>query len=212
VETGERYAAFWSYSRFDDSNDREWLTKLKGALEAESRACSGKVIEIFQDVSGTQWGEQWGDKLRGSSDQALFLIPIITPNYFKSEACRSELERFLSAKTRRAFMSLSCRCMLSRAEEHRQADDGKLGSRSQNGPAKRRRERNKYGSRRALFSNRRRASAILAPFRRSLSPKSSTAMEAKNCGASRPDANHFDPSSATPKLLTCPSSTVICCE
>jgi hypothetical protein len=95
VDTGKQYVAFWSYSRVDDQNDRKWLTELKCALEGESRALSGKVVEIFQDVSSIAWGEQWSDKLKACSEQSRFLIPIITPNYFKSDACRSELEMFL---------------------------------------------------------------------------------------------------------------------
>jgi hypothetical protein len=78
---GRRYGAFWSYTRFDDKNDELWLTALREALVAEVRASSGKEIEIFQDKDGIAWGEGWKEKLRSSSDDAVFLIPIITPMF-----------------------------------------------------------------------------------------------------------------------------------
>jgi hypothetical protein len=93
--TRRRYIAFWSYTRFDDQHDGTWLTGLKVALESEFQAQSGVHVEIFQDVDGIVWGEQWRAKLKASANDAAFLIPIITPNYFQSDACRAELEQFV---------------------------------------------------------------------------------------------------------------------
>jgi hypothetical protein len=95
LETGRRYAAFWSYTRFDDEHDGAWLSDLREALVKAVRALSGKQIEIFQDVDGIAWGERWKRKLVKSAEDAVFLIPIITPNYFESEACRDELAQFV---------------------------------------------------------------------------------------------------------------------
>ncbi len=75
---GHKYGAFWSYTRFDDENDGLWITALRKALVAETRASFGKQIEIFQDIEGIGWGERWKQKLESSSDDAVFLIPIIT--------------------------------------------------------------------------------------------------------------------------------------
>jgi hypothetical protein len=97
------YAAFWSYTRFDDQNDGAWLTELRGRLVAEVRALSAKRVEIFQDIEGIGWGERWKDKLLHSADQALFLIPIITPSYFDSDRCRDELEQFVERENVTAF-------------------------------------------------------------------------------------------------------------
>lgn len=94
--TGRRYAAFWSYTRFDDQHDGAWLSDLCEALVKAVRALSGKEIEIFQDVEGITWGERWKRKLENSAEDAAFLIPIITPSYFESEACRDELAQFVA--------------------------------------------------------------------------------------------------------------------
>jgi hypothetical protein len=106
LKTNQRYVAFWSYTRFDDENDRSWLSGLKEAVETEVRALSGKHIEIFQDVDGILWGEQWRDKLQQSAASAAFLIPIITPSYFTSDACRIELEWFLEREKQTGFHDL----------------------------------------------------------------------------------------------------------
>jgi hypothetical protein len=106
MPTGRRYIAFWSYTRFDDRNDGESLTGLRDRLEAEVRALSGKRVEIFQDVGGIAWGEQWKGKLNDSADHAIFLIPIITPSYFQSEECRAELEQFVEREKTTGFREL----------------------------------------------------------------------------------------------------------
>jgi hypothetical protein len=51
-----RYVAFWSYTRFDDEHDGQWLTDLRIALEKEVQALSGFKVAIFQDVDGILWG------------------------------------------------------------------------------------------------------------------------------------------------------------
>jgi hypothetical protein len=100
---GHKYGAFWSYTRFDDENDGLWITALRKALVAEVRASFGKQVEIFQDIEGIGWGERWKAKLESSSDDAVFLIPIITPSYFASEPCRQELKQFVDRENAAGF-------------------------------------------------------------------------------------------------------------
>src|ERR1035441_810650 len=100
---GRKYCAFWSYTRFDDDNDGHWLTALRKALVAEVQASFGKQLEIFQDVDGVAWGEQWRSKLESSSDDAVFFIPIITPSYFASEPSRDELKQFVDREKATGF-------------------------------------------------------------------------------------------------------------
>jgi hypothetical protein len=104
--TNRRYVAFWSYTRFDDEHDGQWLTGLRAALQAEVQALSGVSVEIFQDIEGIAWGEQWNAKIKSSADDAVFLIPVITPSYFQSEACRSELEQFIEREQSTGFGEL----------------------------------------------------------------------------------------------------------
>jgi F-box protein 11 len=93
--------AFLSYTRFDDQHNCGAITGIRHRLSNGMRAISGEAFEIFQDVDGIGLGERWGDKLAQMLDQARFFIPIITPSYFRSKACREELEKFLRAEAQR---------------------------------------------------------------------------------------------------------------
>ncbi len=52
-------------------------------------------FDIFQDHIDIVWGQQWQQRLDDSLDSVKLLIPIITPKFFKSEACRAEMARFV---------------------------------------------------------------------------------------------------------------------
>jgi hypothetical protein len=106
VTIGRKYAAFWSYTRVDDETDDGWLTALREALISEVQVLFGKQVEIFQDLNGIEWGEQWEQKLVSSSDDAVFLIPIVTPSYFASSGCRKELEQFVKRENETGFKEL----------------------------------------------------------------------------------------------------------
>lgn len=106
MPTSDQYVAFWSYTRFDDENEGNWLTRLREILQREIRAQSGMHVEIFQDDDGILWGQQWQERLRNSANAAAFLVPILTPNYFKSDACRSELEQFIHRENSTGFREL----------------------------------------------------------------------------------------------------------
>lgn len=56
---------------------------------------TGADFDIFQDRSHISWGENWRSRIEESLDEVTFLIPIITPSFFSSQACRQELQRFL---------------------------------------------------------------------------------------------------------------------
>ena len=83
-----------------------WLTALRETLISEVQALFGQQIEIFKDIDGIVWGEQWKQKLVSSSDDAVFLIPIITPSYFASEPCRQELKQFVDRENAASFKEL----------------------------------------------------------------------------------------------------------
>lgn len=90
-----RPIAFLSYVHSDDANDSGYLSELRNRLCAEVQAQTGNEFPIFQDRDGIEWGQNWKTRIQESLDNATFLIPIITPSFFKSESCRDELKRFL---------------------------------------------------------------------------------------------------------------------
>lgn len=85
--------AFLSYTRFDDQRGKisEFCRELSYAVEA----VSGDPFHIFQDIDGIGIGEHWPDKLDEMLSKARIFIPIVTPKFFTSGPCRSELTRFL---------------------------------------------------------------------------------------------------------------------
>jgi F-box protein 11 len=71
------------------------LTEFCQRLSGEVRLQSGSEFSIFQDRKDIAWGQRWQERIDDSLDEVTFLVPILTPSFFKSDACRSELERFL---------------------------------------------------------------------------------------------------------------------
>lgn len=84
-----------SYVRFDDQHEDGRLTDFCQHLSGEVRVQTGSEFRIFQDRKDIAWGQQWRERIDESLDGATFLIPILTPSFFISEVCRSELKRFL---------------------------------------------------------------------------------------------------------------------
>jgi formylglycine-generating enzyme required for sulfatase activity len=93
--------AFLSYTRFDDRHGR--ITDFRTWLSDAVREASGEPFDIFQDVDdakGIALGQRWKDVLDEMLDQARFFIPILTPSFFKSPNCRSELKKFLDLEAK----------------------------------------------------------------------------------------------------------------
>jgi parallel beta-helix repeat protein len=75
--------------------DEGRLTLFRERLSAEVRVQTGEEFSIFQDRKDILWGQNWKERIEESLDEVTFLIPIITPGFFKSEPCRGELQQFL---------------------------------------------------------------------------------------------------------------------
>ena len=84
-----------SYVNLDDQHEQGRLTQFRERLSGEVRMQTGEPFDIFQDRKDIAWGQQWQERIDESLNAVTFLIPIITPGFFKSTACREELERFL---------------------------------------------------------------------------------------------------------------------
>jgi parallel beta-helix repeat protein len=88
-------AAFMSYVRFNDQHDDGQLSQFRERLGAEVRAQTGEDFAIFQDRNDIAWGQNWLARVDETLDAVTLLIPMITPSFFRSPACRAEVERFL---------------------------------------------------------------------------------------------------------------------
>ena len=86
---------FMSYVRADDEHDAGYLSEFRERLSGEVRAQTGVRFDIFQDRNDIAWGQNWRERIRDCIESVNFLICIITPSFFRSEACREEFERFV---------------------------------------------------------------------------------------------------------------------
>ena len=84
-----------SYVRFVDQHEGGKLTQFSERLAAEVQVQIGEEFLIFQDRNDVAWGQNWQARINEALDEATLLIPIITPAFFRSPACREELSRFL---------------------------------------------------------------------------------------------------------------------
>lgn len=89
-------AAFMSYARFDDQADDGQLTQFRERLSVEVRVQTGEEFPIFQDRNDIAWGQNWQQRIDQTLDAVTLLLVIITPGFFRSHACREEVERFLA--------------------------------------------------------------------------------------------------------------------
>lgn len=88
--------AFLSYTRLDDDFFGGAITSFRAFLELGVRVVTGnKDFNIFQDIDGIEFGQQWQVQLDQAIKTTRFLIPIITPLFFQSSACRDELTKFI---------------------------------------------------------------------------------------------------------------------
>jgi cobaltochelatase CobT len=87
--------AFLSYVRSDDEHDGGRITAFRERLEGEVRMQTGKPFAIFQDRNDILWGQNWEERINKSLYDVTFLIPILTPSFFQSPACRWEFQAFL---------------------------------------------------------------------------------------------------------------------
>jgi CheY-like chemotaxis protein len=88
--------AFLSYTRIDDEFFGGSITSLRRAIELGVQVVTGdKNFKVFQDIDGIELGQKWQDRLDEALHGARFLIPIVTPLFFSSDACRNELQKFI---------------------------------------------------------------------------------------------------------------------
>ena len=119
-------AAFMSYAHEDDKY--EHVTRFYERLSHEVGVYIGEEFLIFRDREEILLGQSWKERIEESLDEVTFLIPIITPYFFSSEACCDELERFLDREKKLGRNDLVLPiyyvdCSLLNDEEKRAGDE-----------------------------------------------------------------------------------------
>jgi len=56
---------------------------------------TGQPFPIFQDRNDLRWGQHWKSRIDDALLDVTFLIPVVTPSFFRSPACKKEFDTFL---------------------------------------------------------------------------------------------------------------------
>jgi uncharacterized protein len=54
----------------------------------------GEQVQIFQDTEAIPFGSNWSAKIKQTIDDVTFFIPVVTPAFLRSVACRDEFRAF----------------------------------------------------------------------------------------------------------------------
>lgn len=91
----EKAYGFWSYVQEDDAGDGGRVLDLATDLRTQYRMQTAENLELFVDRDSAKWGEEWNELISDAIAGTTFFIPVITPSYFRSNACRQELLKFV---------------------------------------------------------------------------------------------------------------------
>ena len=85
---------FLCYARKDDRDEHGRITCLRTLIQEQFRVMKNRALAIFQDVNGVRTGDDWDQIISKVLSEVQLLLPVMTPAFFTSEQCRSEVERF----------------------------------------------------------------------------------------------------------------------
>ena len=92
------YYGFLCYARKDDRDEHGRITCLRMLIQEQFRVMKNRALAIFQDVEGIRTGDDWDQIIGREISEVQLLLPVMTPAFFTSEQCRSEVERFDARK------------------------------------------------------------------------------------------------------------------
>lgn len=87
---------FWSYVRRDDDISRGKVSQLRDLILGELEAQLGQEVPVFKDTASISHGARWEPQTIGALSDATFFIPVLTPNFLRSEWCCREVRLFLA--------------------------------------------------------------------------------------------------------------------
>ncbi|MCH8152736.1 MAG: toll/interleukin-1 receptor domain-containing protein [Planctomycetes bacterium] len=97
---------FWSYVHKDDTADGGRISRLAKDVVGQYEMLTGETICLFLDKDAIEWGDDWRNKIEENLASVAFFIPVLTPRYFMSPECRSELQFFARRATQLGIKEL----------------------------------------------------------------------------------------------------------
>jgi hypothetical protein len=87
-------SGFWSYVHADDDAEGGRIAQLGRDLATEFELLTSESVDLFLDRDSLEWGAEWRTRIETSLANIAFFVPVLTPRYFASPACRTELQSF----------------------------------------------------------------------------------------------------------------------
>jgi hypothetical protein len=84
-----------SYAQADNTYENGALSRFRDELSRTLRFVSGNEVSIFQEGADVEIGQQVQERISQSLNEAMVLIPVLTPSFFTDQSCRDILSRFL---------------------------------------------------------------------------------------------------------------------
>lgn len=101
-------AMFVSYVHDDDRAEGGRIVKLANDIDERYRFIAGDDdLDVFTDHN-LSWGDEWQARLAEELRRATLFIPVVTPRFLKSEACRKEVLDFLAVADATGNRRLVC--------------------------------------------------------------------------------------------------------
>ncbi len=90
-------AIFLSYVHADDAAVNGRISQLGHDIEERYKLLTGEDdVHVFVDKNDLRWGEEWQNRIDNQLEGTTIFIPVVTPRYLKSQACRDEVQKFLA--------------------------------------------------------------------------------------------------------------------
>ena len=87
------YDIFFSYSHKDNQHGK--IDEVVNQIKAQHRAFSRDHLRIFYDREGIRSMDDWEHQILQALKNCKVMIALLTPNYFASDYCRKEWQRFV---------------------------------------------------------------------------------------------------------------------
>lgn len=87
-------SGFWSYVRLDDDAEGGRIAQLARDIVMQFEMLTNDEVDLFLDRDSLEWGAHWQARIDDALADVAFFVPVLTPRYFASPACRAELNAF----------------------------------------------------------------------------------------------------------------------
>lgn len=91
-------ALFLSYVHADNDDEHGRITDIASDIARRFELQTGERLRVFTDDQ-IQWSEEWSARLSRELMQTTYFVPVVTPRFMRSEACRQEVLEFTAKAT-----------------------------------------------------------------------------------------------------------------